>query len=234
MWIIVYPEYQPYIGFDIAFIILASLSFVVAALMFVINDIVVFRILLYIRFFFFIVLNLSIKGQPGDEINRKAMESDYFWELKDMIGFYPNLSSIPDHVITAALYKGGLYGLPRLRDQARGGIIVRKDWMETLGLEEPKDMDDLYEIIKAMTTQDPDGNGKDDTYGFNYRHTLWGFPIMAAWYGAGADWSFRDGEIIRNHETQEFMNALKWGRRLNEEGLFPKYHVKLKKILKNI
>jgi putative aldouronate transport system substrate-binding protein len=160
-------------------------------------------------------------GQPGEEMNRKAMETGYFWELKDKIGSHSQLSSIPDRVITAALYKGGLYGLPRLRDQARGGIIVRKDWMENLGLEAPKNMDDLYKIIKAMTTQDPDGNGKDDTYGFNFRHSLWGFPIMAAWYGAGADWSFRDGEIVRNHETSEFMDALKWGRRLNEENLIP-------------
>lgn len=161
-------------------------------------------------------------SDPGAEVNVRAMESGYFWGVDTYLDDYENLSTvIPDHVIDAASYQGTLYGLPRLRDQARGGIVVRKDWMENLGLEPPETMEDLYEIIVAMTVDDPDGNGEDDTYGFNFRHTLWGFPIMAAWFGAGADWSFRDGEIVRNHETPEFLDALTWGRRLHEEGLIP-------------
>lgn len=55
---------------------------------------------------------------------------------------------------------------------AKGGAIndasilwMRKDWLDKLGLEVPKTMDDLYNVMMAFKTQDPDGNGVDDTYG---------------------------------------------------------------------
>ena len=43
--------------------------------------------------------------------------------------------------------------------------MIRKDWLAKLGLKEPQTVDDLYTIAKAFTEQDPDGNGKKDTYG---------------------------------------------------------------------
>src|ERR1700738_3598216 len=44
-------------------------------------------------------------------------------------------------------------------------LLVRKDWLDKLGLQPPKTWDDLAAVAKAFTTQDPDGNGKADTYG---------------------------------------------------------------------
>ena len=34
------------------------------------------------------------------------------------------------------------------------------DWLEKLGLEEPQTTEELYEVLKAFKTQDPNGNGK--------------------------------------------------------------------------
>lgn len=62
MWLVVYPDYQPYIGFDIAFLILTTLSAGFAGMMLVVRDILVFRIVLYVRFFFFLILNISLQG----------------------------------------------------------------------------------------------------------------------------------------------------------------------------
>jgi putative aldouronate transport system substrate-binding protein len=45
--------------------------------------------------------------------------------------------------------------------------IVRQDWMEKLHLQEPKTLDDFYNVLKAFKEQDPDGNGKADTYGLS-------------------------------------------------------------------
>lgn len=64
-------------------------------------------------------------------------------------------------------FDGKMYGfaepppLPR-----REGLLIRKDWLTNLGLAEPKTLDELYNIAVAFTTQDPDKNGKADTYGF--------------------------------------------------------------------
>ena len=40
-----------------------------------------------------------------------------------------------------------------------------KDWLDKLGLEQPKTIDDFYNVPKAFKEQDPDGNGANDTYG---------------------------------------------------------------------
>ena len=44
------------------------------------------------------------------------------------------------------------------------GLIVRQDWLEALDMEYPTTKDEVLEFAKAVTFNDPDGNGKDDTY----------------------------------------------------------------------
>ena len=44
-------------------------------------------------------------------------------------------------------------------------LLIRKDWLDKLGLQPPKTWDDLAKVAQAFTTQDPDGDGKADTYG---------------------------------------------------------------------
>ncbi|MBO0796272.1 MAG: extracellular solute-binding protein, partial [Ktedonobacteraceae bacterium] len=48
----------------------------------------------------------------------------------------------------------------------RQGVFIRKDWLDKLGLQPPKTLDELLAVARAFTTRDPDGNGKNDTYGF--------------------------------------------------------------------
>lgn len=43
---------------------------------------------------------------------------------------------------------------------------IRQDWLNKLGLQMPKSYDEMVEVMKAFTTGDPDGNNKNDTYGF--------------------------------------------------------------------
>ncbi|MFR9310612.1 extracellular solute-binding protein [Hydrogeniiclostridium mannosilyticum] len=44
------------------------------------------------------------------------------------------------------------------------GIPVRQDWLEALDMEYPTTKEELLDFAKACTFNDPDGNGKDDTY----------------------------------------------------------------------
>ncbi len=44
-------------------------------------------------------------------------------------------------------------------------MFIRKDWREKLGLPQPKTWDDVRKMAEAFTKNDPDGNGKDDTFG---------------------------------------------------------------------
>ena len=65
---------------------------------------------------------------------------------------------------------GKLYALPNSASSIAGAggplIWVRSDWMKNLNLPDPKNMDDLLNIMKAFTNDDPDGNNKKDTFGF--------------------------------------------------------------------
>lgn len=45
-------------------------------------------------------------------------------------------------------------------------LFIRKDWRERAGAGLPASWADLDELAAEFTTQDPDGNGKDDTYGW--------------------------------------------------------------------
>ncbi|GAA3329064.1 hypothetical protein GCM10020331_075580 [Ectobacillus funiculus] len=44
-------------------------------------------------------------------------------------------------------------------------LWLRKDWMDKLGLEAPKTVDDMEKILTAFVQQDPGGNGKGNTVG---------------------------------------------------------------------
>ena len=52
---------------------------------------------------------------------------------------------------------------------AYGGSVFarsfRQDWLDSLGLEVPDNVDELAEVARAFTENDPDGNGQNDTYG---------------------------------------------------------------------
>ena len=47
----------------------------------------------------------------------------------------------------------------------RQGLFIRKDWLDKLHLQPPKTLDDFFNVAKAFTYNDPDGDGKKDTYG---------------------------------------------------------------------
>jgi putative aldouronate transport system substrate-binding protein len=46
-------------------------------------------------------------------------------------------------------------------------FLVREDWLKKLNLEAPKTTDELFNVAKAFTENDPDNNGKKDTFGMS-------------------------------------------------------------------
>ncbi|RAV14389.1 extracellular solute-binding protein [Paenibacillus contaminans] len=76
----------------------------------------------------------------------------------------------------AATLNGKLLALPFTAsgyDQAPL-LWVRTDWLKKLNLPEPKTMQDVFAIAEAFTTQDPDGNQKNDTFGLGATKGLYG------------------------------------------------------------
>lgn len=59
---------------------------------------------------------------------------------------------------------GQYYGVPTSAHTY--ALFIRKDWREKLGMAQPQTWQELKELAHAFTFNDPDGNGKNDTYGF--------------------------------------------------------------------
>lgn len=64
---------------------------------------------------------------------------------------------------------GKIYGIACSPHLTEGQVmIIRQDWLDNLGLQAPTNIEEFEKVIKAFTEDDPDGNGKQDTYGFAY------------------------------------------------------------------
>lgn len=68
---------------------------------------------------------------------------------------------------SAMKYKGKTIGTPGSElVSGINGWWIRNDWLTKLNLKVPTTTDELLNVMKAFTFNDPDGNGKADTYGF--------------------------------------------------------------------
>lgn len=72
---------------------------------------------------------------------------------------------LSDRAWTAAQGADGKYYAMPFSAQAFV-LLVRADWRKKVGLPEPKTWQELADLGVAFTQRDPDGNGKNDTYGF--------------------------------------------------------------------
>ncbi|MFA9456919.1 extracellular solute-binding protein [Halalkalibacter sp. AB-rgal2] len=90
----------------------------------------------------------------------------------------------------AAMIDGNLMGIPEIESSIERAqfIWIRTDWLETLNLDPPTTMDDVLEISKAFTNNDPNQSGEDDTLGLAITQHLWdpvlGITGFMAGYGA--------------------------------------------------
>ncbi|MBL0887557.1 extracellular solute-binding protein [Myceligenerans indicum] len=146
---------------------------------------------------------------------RSALTSGMFWDVEDYLDEFPNLARIPDATLDAARIDGELYGVPYQKPAARYGVVVRQDWLDNLGLEVPHTIDELTEVARAFTEDDPDGNGKDDTVGFYDREESFrvGFRSLAGYFGAGQQFEVTDdGQVVPAATTDAFKEAMEWYR----------------------
>ncbi|MBB3111618.1 putative aldouronate transport system substrate-binding protein [Paenibacillus phyllosphaerae] len=152
-----------------------------------------------------------------------AAKSGAFWELGPYLKDYTNLGGANPVILTNSSVDGKNYGLYRGRALGRNGVIFRQDWLANVGLSTPTTIDEFYNMLKAFKEKDPDKNGKDDTYGMVL--VKWtgqwasGFDIMKLWFGSPNKWGVRDGKLVPEHLTSEYMEALKFMRKLYEEKL---------------
>lgn len=123
-----------------------------------------------------------------------------------------------------------IYGIPRTTIVRNDGYWVRKDWLDNVGIELPEDgavtIDELTDIFTKFTKDDPDRNGKNDTYGFG--HALDANkvlqPLFAGAFGAlgwqkssGGEYEYMDE--MYNRDGTAYKKALEYTQMLYKSGL---------------
>jgi putative aldouronate transport system substrate-binding protein len=132
----------------------------------------------------------------------KWAEQGAFLPLDDFIKDYPTLKVVPDDVWAPAKLNGKIYAIPKYFPATYlNTIIIRQDWLDNLGLKVPTSYEELKQVALAFTNNDPDKNGKKDTYGMvmgqqiNPNYAMGPYWETGAWYHKDKNGNYIPGFI---------------------------------------
>ncbi len=103
-------------------------------------------------------------------------------------------------------------------------MAFRKDWMENVGVTKtPETLDEVLELYKKFTFNDPDKNGVDDTYGYiGITNTpTWSFSPFFGAFGVypGMFYAKEDGTVTRGEIEPGTKDALIFLNKMYNEGV---------------
>ena len=154
-----------------------------------------------------------------------------FNEYRDMT---PNMNKYLEQYPAAEAYMtapdGGIYTIPKIsldETDRFSRTFINKKWLANVGMEVPKTMDELYEVLKAFKEQDANGNGDpNDEIPFLYAAgyeavervlmSAYGIHTSEINYLLQAD---ADGKVYLANTTDAYKEYMKWMARAFSEGL---------------
>nr|HPJ22297.1 hypothetical protein [Clostridia bacterium] len=125
---------------------------------------------------------------------------------------------------------GDIWGIPI--DSAHSiydARAYRKSWLDKLSLNVPNTTEEFYEVMKAFTYDDPDGNGADDTFGhygpYDFKYSL--NDVLKAYGLYNGSTSFmaynpNTGTIEDSLLSPDAANALNFINKMVDESLIRK------------
>ena len=167
-------------------------------------------------------LNMILASQDYPDIiqfEMIAMVNKYVDEgvllpLDDILKQYGQeiLAIRTDTMFDICTYDGKKMAIP-ITDNTESSIpLIRKDWLDKLKLPIPTTMEEYENCLRAFTEDDPDGNGRKDTYGISSTNNPPNevFAQVWAYYGAPpGGWLVRDGKLVYGSVSPEMFEALK-------------------------
>ena len=117
-------------------------------------------------------------------VKMNDMIDDYAPSLKEFFDKYPNIK------LAGMFPDGSVYGLPEVQLDgyvAGKSLAINKKWLDAVGMEMPETADELFDVLMAFKTQDPNGNGQADEIPFAFYKDR-KFDILKSAFGfAGYD-----------------------------------------------
>lgn len=108
-----------------------------------------------------------------------------------------------------ATINGKVYAVAKAPTIPYATYWIRKDWLDNLKLPVPTTYEEMINVSKAFTEQDPDGNGKKDTFGLT-GGKLGAFGPVYGGYGVGnpGDFYMKDGKVVNSLYEPAMKDAL--------------------------
>lgn len=160
---------------------------------------------------------------------------DEYINEADTPNLYEFFETNPQAKAASTLSDGHIYSLPyffNLESQYLESVFfINKVWLDKLGLEVPKTMDELVEVLRAFKTGDPNGNGEQDeipmtfynNHGYANLEALmgcWGKPTKSGTYDGFITMDNKD--VVFTPATDEWKEMIKFCSKLYSEGLLDK------------
>ncbi len=149
---------------------------------------------------------IDIRGDDQGSYIVQFVASGLLRSMDDLIDKNaPNMKAFmqkyPDYRKALTLPDGKMYsfGSAMVSKNNFMGFMIRKDWLDKLGLSMPNTLEDWYNVAVAFATRDPNGNGKPDEVGMMSSDGLWGLRNFGVAFGlqlcTGQGWQVRNGKI---------------------------------------
>lgn len=164
-------------------------------------------------------------------------DAGYFKDLTNLIEQYaPNykakLATLSEHeqerINSRGVSESGcFYALPQhfmsVVDDMQSLMYINREWLDTLGLTAPTNIDELYTVLKAFKEKDPNGNGIDDEIPMVSRVSsgIIQYVINAfVYYNSTYPFNVTDGKLWASFTSDEYRQAMIYLNKLCKEGLF--------------
>lgn len=139
-------------------------------------------------------------------------------------------NSYGSEILNNVTFDGKLMALPETNiDDGPSLCWLRKDWMDKLGLDAPKTVEDVENIVHEFVQKDPGGNGKGETVGLvcddeltggcGYSYEYQNDIIFASFGAFPKQWIYnKDGEVVYGSVQNEAKAALGKLRQMYQQG----------------
>ena len=148
--------------------------------------------------------------------------------LQDLVDEHaPNIKKFwedrPDLKRVVTTYDGNIYHIPYYPPVKVGAVhILRKDWLDKLGLPVPETMEEFYNTLVAFKTQDPNGNGLADEIPWFQRSSDLNntIKLLLNLFQISYMWSITEANGVEFELTRpEFKDAIRQLSKWYKEGL---------------
>jgi len=158
----------------------------------------------------------------------QAVNSGLVVPLTDIVKNDDVWKKVDPAFLKSGLINGEYYFLPVVKP-IPVSFNYRADWAKKLNIKTPTNPDELYAMLYAFAKKDPDGNGKDDTYGitmqgdFKNSNPIWQMYLPSYPYELGLYYDEKSDAIKSIYSLVEDMKAeLTWLNKAYKEGVLDK------------